>query len=148
MRKWKLERDWALLTAHSWQVTEPDSSLSLLLLRLRFFHCSTGQLFFFLKLHLILPQKLPVLIVLDTEEPFTGQCSAAIARIVSFSQTAWNMLLMKGAKSFIQLVFIECFLCTTHTLFLKLEIQQWIQIKHIFYCFQGALGQRVSQIIN
>lgn len=39
---------------------------------------------FFLKLHLILPQKLPVLIVLDTEEPFTGQCSAAIARIVSF----------------------------------------------------------------
>ena len=104
--------------------------------------------FFFFKLHLILPQKLPVLIVLDTEEPFTGQCSAAIARIVSFSQTAWNMLLMKGAKSFIQPVFIECFLCTTHTLFLKLEIQQWIQIKHIFYCFQGALGQRVSQIIN
>ena len=46
-----------------------------------------ANFFFFFKLHLILPQKFPVLIVLDTEEPFTGQCSSAIARIVSFSQT-------------------------------------------------------------
>lgn len=107
--------------------------------------------FFFLKLHLILPQKLPVLIVLDTEEPFTGQCSAAIARIVSFTQTAWNMLLTKEAKSFIHLVFIECLLCTTHTLFLKLEIQHWIQMKHIFLLFSrspGADGEPDNKLIN
>lgn len=44
--------------------------------------------FFFLKLHLILPQKFPVLIFLDTEESFTGHCSPAIFRTGSFSQTA------------------------------------------------------------
>ena len=47
MRKWKLKRDWALLTAHSWQVTEPDSSLSPLLLKLMLFPLLHWPTFFF-----------------------------------------------------------------------------------------------------
>lgn len=89
------KRDWALLTAHSWRLAEPDSSLSRLALRLMLFpllHWPTT--FFFFKLHLVLPQKFPVLILLNTEETFTGHCSSAIVRIVSFSQTAWIILLM------------------------------------------------------
>lgn len=148
MRKWKLERDWALLTAHSWQVTEPDSSLSLLLLRLRLFPLLHWPTFFFwsytwfylrnCQFSLFLTQR-------NLSQDNAQQPSLELFHLHKQLETCY--LRRKQSLSFIWCLLSAFYVPHTHCSWnWRYSIEYKWNI--FFYCFQGALGQTVSQIIN
>lgn len=147
MRKWKLERDWALLTALSWQMTARFQPKSAVAEADAFSIAPLANFFFFWSYTWFYLRNCRFSLFLTQRNLAQDNAQQPWLELFHFHKQLETCYLWREQS----LSFNQCLLSAfyaPHTILETRDIAVNTNKTYFFNCFQGAVGQRVSQIIN